>query len=314
MKKRAHYYQVTQGVWGMKMLFVNIYMIANRKGIANGWVLVDAGLKGYTSDIISMAEALFGEGTKPEAIILTHGHFDHTGCLLPLLEHWDVPVYAHKMELPYLTGRSSYPPPDPTVGGGLMAWMAWSYPVTPIDLGDKVHALDDGGQIDELPEWKWIYTPGHSPGHISLFFALNSTLIAGDAFVTTKNESAIYALSFIKRLSGPPKYLTTDWAAAAQSVRKLYALQPRTVATGHGYPMRGRMLTKQFKKLVDNFEETAIPAHGRYVRVPATADENGTDYVPPSMASVPLNVAVATIAVLALGFLVYTQTRKKRLL
>jgi glyoxylase-like metal-dependent hydrolase (beta-lactamase superfamily II) len=308
---KINYYQVSQGVWGLKTLFVNIYMIANRKGVADGWVLIDAGLKGFSSKIIQMAESLFGEGTKPLAIILTHGHFDHTGGLAQLLKHWDVPVYAHPLELPYLTGQSSYPPADPSVGGGLMTLMAWAYPTKPINLGDRVQALDESGDIPELPEWKTIHTPGHSPGHISLFFKLNATLIAGDAFLTTKAESAFYALSFAERLSGPPKYLTTDWAAAAQSVRKLYELEPRTVATGHGYSMRGKELQTELKNLADNFEDIAIPQHGRYVQVPAMADENGVEYVPPIMPSVKITAAAVVLISMAAGFFMVREVQKR---
>lgn len=312
--KKVNYYQVAQGVWGLKIVFVNIYMIANRKGVANGWVLVDAGLKGSASKIVSMAEALFGSGTKPEAIILTHGHFDHVGALQELLQFWDdVPVYAHPLELPYLTGKSSYPPADPTAGGGLMAWLSWLYPLKPIDISNRIQALDTSGDIPELPEWKTIYTPGHSPGHISLFFKLNATLIAGDAFATTKTESAAYALTFAPKLSGPPKYLTTDWAQAAQSVRKLYDLQPRIVATGHGYAMRGKELATAFAKLVDSFEDTVIPAHGRYVKVPAVADAQGVEYVPPVEPSVKINLALVAFASITAGFFIAREMQKRYL-
>jgi len=214
------YFQVTQRVWGTKLLFVNVYMIANRPGAAKGWVLVDTGTKGNADKIICMAEDLFGPGTKPTAIILTHGHSDHSGSLKDLLKVWDVPVYAHALELPYLTGKSSYPPTDPTVGGGLMTLFSVFFPVKSINLRDKVRAIDVNEGIPELPEWKVIETPGHSPGHISLFLPVNSTLIAGDVLATTKTESAICVLNYIKKLSGPPKYITMDWEAAAVSVRK----------------------------------------------------------------------------------------------
>ena len=104
----------------------------------------------------------------PEAIILTHGHFDHVGSLERLLQLWDVPVYAHTLELPYLTGRSSYPPPDPLVGGGAMAWSSKLYPRGPIDLDGRAQALPDDHTVPGLPGWRWIHTPGHSPGHVSL--------------------------------------------------------------------------------------------------------------------------------------------------
>jgi hypothetical protein len=56
--------------------------------------------------------------------MLTHGHFDHTGAIEDLLKTWDVPVYAHRLEMPHLTAQKRYPPPDPSAGGGLMAFLA----------------------------------------------------------------------------------------------------------------------------------------------------------------------------------------------
>ncbi|RYZ97248.1 MAG: MBL fold metallo-hydrolase [Sphingobacteriaceae bacterium] len=314
MKGKPTYFQVSQGVWGTKIIFVNIYMIANRKGAGKGWVLVDAGLRGSAKKIIAMAEAIFGPGTKPSAIVLTHGHFDHVGALEDLLEYWDVPVYAHPLEVPYLTGLSAYPPPDSTVGGGLMSLMAWTYPVKPIDLGDHIVPIDKYDGIPELPEWKVIHTPGHTAGHISLFLPLNTTLIAGDAFVTTKSESAIYSLSSLKSLSGPPKFLTSDWHAAEKSVRKLAALQPRIAATGHGVVMRGRELQSALSYLANHFRQLAVPVHGRYVKRAAYADETGVRYVPSHTedANMNIKVAVAAAGAAAVAFLIIKLINKKR--
>lgn len=280
-KYKPEYYQVSQGVWGLKILFVNVFMISIRNGNENDWVLVDAGLKGSAKRIVNMAETLFGKRTQPRAIILTHGHFDHVGALDELLGFWDVPVYAHPLEAPYLTGRSSYPPGDPTVGGGMMSLMAWSYPTKPINVGNRLKMLHDGERIEFMPEWRAIHTPGHSPGHISLFRELNATLIVGDAFVTTKNESAFCAITFKKAISGPPKYFTADWDLAENSVRKLAALHPRIAATGHGKPMMGKELRDEISYLVANFKKVGVPSSGRYVGHPAIANERGVEYVPP---------------------------------
>jgi len=65
-------------------------------------------------------------------------------------------------------------------------------------------------------------------------------LIAGDAFVTTNQQSAISVMLQTKKLSGPPKYFTCDWEAANASVKKLLSLAPETAATGHGRPMSGK--------------------------------------------------------------------------
>jgi hypothetical protein len=66
---------------------------------------------------------------------------------LQLLEEWEVPVYEHYLEIPYLTGRSSYPPPDATVGGGLMASAAWRYPRKPINVEAPLQILSPDGSL-----------------------------------------------------------------------------------------------------------------------------------------------------------------------
>src|SRR5690606_25960155 len=116
--------------------------------------------------------------------ILTHGHFDHVGGIEQLVQEWEVPVYAHPMELPYLTGKSSYPPGDPAVGGGAIAMLSPLYPRGPIDLGPHVQPLPEDGSVPGMAGWRWIATPGHSPGHVALFRDADRTLIAGDALVT----------------------------------------------------------------------------------------------------------------------------------
>jgi glyoxylase-like metal-dependent hydrolase (beta-lactamase superfamily II) len=307
--KKIKYFQVAQGVWGMRLLFVNVYMIANRRGVGRGWVLVDTGVKGSANKIIAMAEAIFGPGTRPSAIVLTHGHSDHAGSLCELLKIWNVPVYAHQLEAPYLTGRSSYPPVDPEVGGGLMSLASVLFSTKPINISRNLREIDMYDGIPELPEWKVIHTPGHTPGHISLFFPLNTTLIAGDAFTTTKAESAYSVITYKKEISGPPRYITTDWIAAGKSVRKLAALQPRIVATGHGSVMRGKEMQTELNLLANRFEELAVPKTGRYVGRAAMSDESGVRYIPPYKGSARLKAALAVTAALA-GFLIVTKATK----
>lgn len=273
-------FTVAPHVFGMKDIFVNIYMITNEKA-PDEWVLIDAGLKTSAPKIKKMAALIFGEGSKPQCIILTHGHFDHVGALQQLAEEWDVPVYAHYLERPYLTGRSSYPPPDPTVGGGLMANMSFLYPKKPIDITHRLRLLPENDLVPNLPGWRYIHTPGHAPGHISLFRDEDKILIAGDAFVTTNQNSVWSVMTQKRELNGPPKYFTTDWDAAFRSVKQLADLEPATVATGHGKPMSGPTMQDDLHELVEHFDEVARPSHGRYAREAALADENGVQYIPP---------------------------------
>jgi glyoxylase-like metal-dependent hydrolase (beta-lactamase superfamily II) len=212
---------------------VNVYLYGRPGAPSGAWVLIDAGLPGSAWRITRAAEEWMGPWARPAAIVLTHAHFDHVGALGELLRHWDVPVYAHRLELPYLTGRSAYPPTDPMVGGGALAALSRLYPRGPIDLGDWVQPLPENGSLPSMPGWRWIHTPGHSPGHISLFRDEDRTLIAGDAVVTTKQESASAVLAQRPELHGPPAYFTPDWESARRSVEQLAALDPERLATGH---------------------------------------------------------------------------------
>jgi glyoxylase-like metal-dependent hydrolase (beta-lactamase superfamily II) len=302
-------FKVAEGVYGMKDVFVNFYMIKNDRD--NSWVLVDAGLKWSAGKIKKMAASLFGKNNPPKAILLTHGHFDHVGSVDALAEEWDVPVYAHYMEIPYLTGKSSYPPPDPTVGGGLMSLISPVYPNTPINIWSRVLVLPSDGTVPTLPEWKYIHTPGHAPGHISLFRENDKVLIAGDAFVTTKQESVLAVMFQTKIISGPPKYFTYDWVAAKESVRALFALDPKVAATGHGQIMQGDELRDAMLNLTQHFEKIAIPAHGRYVEEAAIADTNGIIYLPHAIPTNNNSLIITSAAVTA-GLVVAMLIKKKK--
>jgi len=272
-------YDVTHDVAGLKTLFVNVFFIG-QPGVGNPWVLVDTGFAGYAGQIKKKAAELFGPATKPRAIVLTHGHADHTGTLKSLLNEWDVPVYAHPLELPYLQGKSSYPPPDPAIGGGAMSYMSWIFPIGPMDFGDQIKPIPEDGRIPELPGWRAIHTPGHAPGHISLFRDSDRTLIAGDAFVTTNQNSGIAVATQREEFHGPPAYFTCNWEEARKSVEKLNNLNPAAAGTGHGVSVRGLDLELGLNGLAHHFAELSIPSEGRYVKQPAVTDETGVVDMP----------------------------------
>lgn len=255
---------VTSDIYCLPIQIVNVCYIGNREK-GSDWVLIDAGMPRSADEIIGTAKELFGEDVPPKAIVLTHGHFDHVGALVELVEIWKVPVYAHQLEMPYLTGKKDYPKPDPTVEGGMVAKMAGLFPNEGINLEQHVQILPSDGSVPHLPGWKWMYTPGHTEGHISLFREEDRALIAGDAFVTVKQESLYKVITQEKDIHGPPRYFTTDWKAAKQSVEKLAALNPSVAVTGHGLPMSGVELTDSLDSLVQNFDEIAKPDYGKYV-------------------------------------------------
>ena len=133
----------------------------------------------------------------------------------------------------------------------------------------RLHDLPADGSIPPMPGWRWIDTPGHSAGHISLI--RGGDLIAGDAFVTTAQELVYAAAVQEPELHGPPKYFTPDWQAARRSVEALAALEPELAITGHGRPMQGAALREALRRLAAEFDAVAVPDHGRYVGHPARA-------------------------------------------
>ncbi len=244
------------------------------------WTLIDAGIMGSKSAILKAAEARFGAGARPAGIVLTHGHFDHVGVVEDLAREWDVPVWAHPLERPYLDGSAAYPPPDPSVGGGLMARLSPLYPRAPVDVSAHLRDLPEDGSVPTMPGWRWIHVPGHSVGQVALWREADRTLIAADAFVTTAQESAYAVAVQEPELHGPPMYFTTDWAAARRSVETLAALAPERAVTGHGRPLEGEALREALRALARDFDRVAVPEGGRYVEAPARA-EDGSAYTRP---------------------------------
>jgi glyoxylase-like metal-dependent hydrolase (beta-lactamase superfamily II) len=283
---------------------VNVFIV--RTG--STWVLVDTGLRGYSRTITDAAAEFTGSRTSPAAIVLTHGHFDHIGSLEELLERWDVPVYAHRLERPYLNGESAYPPPDPLVGGGAMALLSRLYPRTPIDVSGHLQILPEDGSIPSMPGWKYVFTPGHTAGHISLFRESDRTLISGDAVVTVKQESMSAVMTQRPEMHGPPAYFTQDWAAAAASARALAELEPEVLAPGHGVVLRGAQMRQELHALAANFQQTQVPLYGRYAHHPAVTDEHGIVRLPPD----PFPKVAAGLAAAAIAFGLMSQLARTR--
>lgn len=146
-----------------------------------------------------------------------------------------------------------------------MSGISFLYPNDAIDLDDRITSLPQDGSVPGAPGWKWLHTPGHTPGHVSLFHERRRLMVAGDAFITVKQESALAVLLQEEEIHGPPAYFTTDWQAAQRSVKILANLKPAIAVTGHGHFMQGTELTDQLEKLAGNFEHMAVPKQGRYV-------------------------------------------------
>ncbi len=261
-----------------RLVLVNVVFFGHVGTGDREWVLIDAGLPTTAGAITAAAASRFGTDSRPGAIIMTHGHFDHFGALEALAAEWDAPVYAHSYEHPYLNGQASYPPPDPAVGGGMMSMLSPLYPRGPINVANRLHPLAEDGSLPLMPGWRWLHTPGHAVGHCSFWRDSDRTLIAGDAVITTAQESAYSVAVQEPEMHGPPMYYTQDWPSARRSVEILAALEPELLITGHGQPMKGEAMRAALHRLAAEFNTVAYPEHAKYAEHPLHA-QDGTAYV-----------------------------------
>jgi glyoxylase-like metal-dependent hydrolase (beta-lactamase superfamily II) len=259
---------VAPGVYRLPSTIVNLFFVGLP---GEPWVLIDTGMPFSAGQIRQAAENIYGLDARPQAILMTHGHFDHAGSLEELSRAWDVPVYAHPLEFPYLSGRCAYPPQDPTVGG-FGGQMSRAYTNKPYDVAERLVAFSPDGNLEQLPGWKWIHTPGHTPGHVSFFREKDRLLIAGDAIITMDMHTPNGMMGSNTGIWGPPEYFTPDWRMALKSIDKLALLKPKILVTGHGEPLAYRGLDLDLVQFADKYHP---PRRGRYMPEPAHYDEEG---------------------------------------
>ena len=290
--------------------FVNVYFVET--GTPGEWVLIDTGLPGSAKSIIAAADKLFYPGSRPEAILLTHGHLDHLGSARELADHWHVPVIAHPLEMPYLTGQALYPPRDPTVGGSL-AFMSRFFPAQLPNLAERVQALDtDEPGAPFLMAWRWLHVPGHAPGQLAFFREADRVLLGADAFATCHHDSVPAILLGKPEISRAGTPFNYDWEASQKSVQMLAALEPKAIGCGHGPAIIGPAAAAGLHQLADNYP---IPAHGRYVNEPARTDASGVEHLPQAPKDpLPMQLAIVGSSLLAAGaaWLLVSGRRKHR--
>jgi glyoxylase-like metal-dependent hydrolase (beta-lactamase superfamily II) len=290
--------EVVEGVFELQLPIpfengrVNVFIFRDGRELD----LLDCGMNSEES-LATLRAALArvgADGWRLRRLLVTHIHPDHYGAAGVICGEYGAELYLHRLEVPMVNPRyleldqlvaevgrhlQANGVPEEEADIQRNASRAMRDFVVPADVSVQLDGAETVVMGDKQLRVEW--TPGHSPGHVSLFNAGDGTLVVGDAFVTTKQESMLAALTQRPELHGPPMYYTPDWESAKESVRRLSALEPEVAATGHGRPMRGPVMRQALRMLAQDFDVLAVPRRGRYVNTPAVADENGVVSVPP---------------------------------
>lgn len=199
-------------------------------------ILVDTGYPGLLPQFRDAMDHAGVPFKSLDKIILTHHDADHMGGLSDMLKALPgrIEVLAHEAEKPYIEGDK--PPTKLALfeanPASLSEPMKALYEnLKAFYLNNKIHVdrtLSDGEELPYCGGITVIYTPGHTPGHISLYHKQSRTLIAGDALFVEGGQ-----------LVKAPARTNSDQESAQQSLKKLAQYDIEAVICYHGGLFRG---------------------------------------------------------------------------
>jgi hydroxyacylglutathione hydrolase len=192
----------------------NVYMI--RSG--ERWLVVDTSTKYSRRRILRQLPGDL------EAIFITHAHRDHAGSMHAVATATGAPVWSSEADAGAIEGTAPEPIPEQyrnhIVNRMAKPWWTEHHPVS--------RRLSDGEQVAGFTV---IEFPGHTPGQIGLWRESDRTVICADVM------RSMNLVTGLPQLGEMPKIFTCDVEEARASIRKLAALEARTVCFGHGRPL-----------------------------------------------------------------------------
>ena len=171
-------------------------------------ILVDTGIPGQLPAIIHEMESLGVSFDRLTKVIITHHDLDHIGSLPELIgaAKQKIEVISHELAKPFIQGEKPL----------LKANMT----VSPVKIDTTV---SDGEYLPVCGGITVIFTPGHTPDHISLYLEGSKALVAADATVSEKGS-----------ILGPNPHYTLNMGEALQSLRKFLRFDIDTLFCYHG--------------------------------------------------------------------------------
>jgi len=211
--------EIIDNVFVVPGVMANPYILVD----ADGLTVIDTGLPRSEAKILAYVASLGNSARDVKRIILTHSDFDHVGSLAALHKATGARTYASRIEAEAIAaGKSSreIKPSGFSARRLLFRLMRLFMKAASFRVDE---ALTDGQILPVLGGLRVVETPGHTPGHLSLFAPAVGVLFCGDSMVTDENG-----------IHGSRSQFTWNEAKAKESVRKQAALGARIVCSGHG--------------------------------------------------------------------------------
>lgn len=209
---------------------VNAYLVEEGGEVT----IVDAGVAGQWSGLVTELAAMGRTLDDVRAIVLTHGHSDHIGFAERARRERGWPVSIHEADAALARGEV----PNPAKGGRikvgpLASFMWWALRhggLRTTHLGE-VATFGDGATLDVPGSPRVILVPGHTPGSAAIHVPDHDALLVGDALSTlavTTGERGPRIAPF-----------SADAEQARASLTRLEGLPASIVLPGHGEPFTG---------------------------------------------------------------------------
>lgn len=208
--------RVSEHIWTVRawaFIPIRVWLVRETRGVT----LVDAGIPTMAKGILRTIARI--DAGPLQRIILTHGHADHVGAINRIVGtdrsvgNAPVPVYAHRIEIPYIEGTVAYPgrtKAQSSVAKGL---------VEPLREGED-------GMLQSVAGMKPYLTPGHSPGHVVYYHEQDQVLIGGDCLMSRRGQPR-----------RPMAMFTGDMEEALRSAEIVRRLRPVRLEVAHAGPV-----------------------------------------------------------------------------